>query len=474
MSESNRKSLSALDATLLVMGGIIGIGIFFNPADIATRAFEPWAFLLVWVLGGLIALCAAFTFAELGASFPRTGGWFVYLREAFGPLPAFLFAWVTLGVITTGAIAAVSLFCAQQLQGLLPGLDQWLQGTNPFESGPAGEPQAGLPAAKWASNLIASGVALGMTGVALSGVKRAALLQNLCMFIKLAAIGALVIFGLFLVNPPSPAPLAEALTEPLLQEVEQRSIVRGMLAALLPVFFAFGGWQMVSYIAPQVRDPKRTLPRAIILGVLGVIVVYVSVNFAYMSALGIEGLAGNPGFAADIATGALGESGGQWLSAGIVASAMGWVMVTTITAPWLYVAMAEAGVFLRSLGRLSQKNRVPAMALCLQAVISLGYIWYGSIEFLVDAVVSVEWIFHGLVALALIRIRRRHSELARPFKSPLYPLAPVVYALAAGTVVISTCLTENWQNKLWLSAGLLLAGSLTFTLWTRSQRGSAS
>ncbi len=459
MPTPERKDLSALDATLLVMGGIIGIGIFFNPASIAERAADPRAFLAVWVLGGMIAMCAAFTFAELGASFPRTGGWFVYLKEAFGPYPAFLFAWVVLGVVTTGAIAAVAQFCAGQLQGLLPAVDGWLRALLPGSSE--------LEQLS-SQRILASCVVVLTTAVALSGVKRAAVIQNLCMLIKLLAIAALVAMGLFW----STVPNAPASLPTLVQASSEAPdpIWLGMLKALLPVFFAFGGWQMVAYIAPEVRDPKRTLPRAILWGVLGVIVVYVSVNFAYLHALGIEGLAGNPNFAATLAERALGPSGGRWLSIGMVVSAGGWVMVTILTAPWLYVAMAREGLFFQGLGKLHPTRGVPSTALFLQSGIALCYVWAGSINFLVDAVVSIEWIFHGMVAIALLQLRRTRPELERPYRSPLYPLAPVIYAIAAATVVISTVLTEHASTKLALSAGLLLAGSLTFVLWKRAHR----
>lgn len=445
MDEPNAKKLSALDATLLVMGGIIGVGIFFTPQIAAGRAYETWAMLGVWLFGGGVALCAAFTFAELGASFPKAGGWFVYLREAFGPFPAFLFAWVVLTVVSTGATAAVAKFGVLQLSSALPSVV-------------SGDETGQLA---WAI-----GILLVITLVAASGVKSAALVQNICMVSKLAVLALLVVCGLVLVTPASDVAVAAGAAQAQALTERPDSLLDGVLSALLPVFFAYGGWQMVSYIAPQVERPTRTLPRAIVFGVAGVIAVYLVANFSFIHALGIEGLAADPGFASRIASDALGSTGQRLLSAGIAVSALGWCVVNIVTTPWLYVAMAREGLFFERFAKLHPVRGVPLLALFLQATITILYVCAGELGFLVDAVVFVEWVFHGLVAWALVSMRRGRPEIERPYASPLFPLAPLVYLVAALLVVGSTLWLADWDVR---RTGILVlaSGAIVYALWRR-------
>ena len=441
MASSSPRRLSTLDTTLLVMGGIVGVGIFFTPQLAAERAFEPWAFLALWVFGGLIAMCAAFTFAELGGTFPRTGGWYVYLREAFGPFPAFLFAWIVLLVVSTGATAAITTFCGRMLHVALPAIVG--------EGGFVGGRTSAVP------------VVIGVTAVVLTGIKRAALLQNFCMLIRLLALAALILCGVVFITPGEALEVAAATTPAV---IEERSLLRGMLGALLPVFFAYGGWQMVGYIAPEVEHPERTIPRAIVLGVGSVIAIYLAANLSFLYVLGIDGIAAGDDFAARIAREALGPLGERLLAAGMAVSALGVCAVTIIATPWLYVAMARDGLFFRRFGAVHAKTGVPALALVVQAVIVLVYLYNGDLQYYVDAVVFVEWIFHGLVALALMRLRRLRPELPRPYTSPLFPLAPVVYAVAAAVVVGSTLVTAEPRLK-YTGLQIVAAGVLVYRPW---------
>ena len=439
-SPNSPRQLSPFDATLLVMGGIIGIGIFFNPQAIAARVPETWAFLFLWGLGGGVALCAAFTFAELAGTFPRAGGWFVFLREAFGPFPAYLFAWVVLFIVSSGAMAAIANFFGARLHVLWPGL--------------VGEVGSSSHAAV---SLGAMGI---LTLIALGGVKNAARFQNLSMFVKLAAIGLLVVTGLIAALGGSPVP--DAALEPLVRD----SLARGMLKALLPIFFSYGGWQLVCYLAPVVRDPAATLPRAIKRGVLGVVLVYLVANLAFVLAFGLDGLARDPNFAGTLAQRALGRPGEWILTFAMAISALGVLTVNVISAPWLYVAMSRDGLFFKSIGRVHPNTGAPANALLLQAALTTFYFFSGSLSSLVDSVVFAEWIFHGLAALALLRLRAKSKHLPRPFRSPFYPLAPLVYLACALTVVLGTLFASPWSET---RSGLLLIalGAALFWPWRR-------
>jgi APA family basic amino acid/polyamine antiporter len=440
------RPLSPFDATMLVMGGVIGVGIFFTPGSVARLLPEPAAFFAVWLLGGLVAIAGAMTFAELAATFPRAGGWFVYLREAFGRFPAFLFAWVVLLVISTGAAAIVADFCAGQVCVLAWGLD----------GAPAGA-RTGLAAA----------LLVGLTLISLLGVKNGALLQNVCMLLKLAALAALAGGALLFTAAgagaataggaaAAPAAAAPAPAAPPLGA--------GLVLAMLPVLFSYGGWQLVTYIAPSVREPQRTLPRAIVLGMAGVIAVYLAMNAAFVKVLGMPTLAAGQDIAARLAQATLGAAGGTLLVAAMAVSALGICAAIVLASPFLYVAMAEEGLFFRRFGALSPRTGAPVLALLVQGAVALTYLAWGKANLLVDAVVFAEWIFHAQCGAALLRLRRLRPELPRPFRSPAYPLFPALYTLIACGVVAGALLQAE-PSKTWLGLGVLAAGAAVYRPW---------
>ncbi len=420
---------------MLVMGGIIGVGIFFNPRAVAEAVPDPAWFLALWGVGGLIAINGALTFAELGASLPHAGGWFVFLREAFGPFLAFLFAWVVLFVISTGACAVMMSIATANLHGIVPGI------------GPPGSASAEVAGAA---------ILIAITGITMLGVKAGATFQNACMLIKLGAIAALVAGAWIFFDPPAAAPVVRQSTA--------GSLWQGAPRAMLPVLFAFGGWQLVFYIAPEVRDPSRTLPRAILLGIAGVVTVYLAINTAYLRVLGIDGLVADPQFASEVARRTLGPSGGEILRAAMGISALGVCAVTIIASPWLYVAMAREGLFFKKFEELNPRTGAPTLALVVQLLLCLAYWFWGQAEVLVNSVVFAEWIFHALAALALLRLRRTRPDLPRPYVSPLYPLAPVLYLCFAGALVISNLVQANARD-VGIGLVLLAIGAAVYRPW---------
>jgi len=412
------RPLTLFDATMLVMGGIIGVGIFFNPTEIAGAVSSEGAYLAMWGLGALAALSGAMTFAELSAAFPRVGGWYVWLSEAFGRRIAFLFAWTVLFVVSTGACAVVARFFAEQVLALL------------------------APGAGNAAEVAVSALAiLGVTGLGLLGLKSGALFQNACMALKLGAIATFVLAG-FAAARGAGAGAAEAAAETAAAAPGGGD---GLLAASLAVLFSYGGWQLLSYVAPRVEDPRRNLPRAIVLGVGGVAVVYLLVNLAYLRVLGLEGIAlrgeGVTPMAVRMAEAILGESvGATFVTAAMAVSALGFLVATLITTPGIYVAMAREGLFLPAFGRLHPRTGAPTLAFLTQCGFALAYLgWtlvdFGFVDTLTRAVVFAEWIFHGLAGAALLVLARR-TTTERPFRSPLYPLFPALYAALAAAVVI--------------------------------------
>ena len=437
------RQLSLFDATMLVMGGVIGVGIFFTPGSVAALLPESGAFFAVWLLGGLVAIAGAMTFAELAATFPRAGGWFVYLREAFGRFPAFLFAWVVLLVISTGAAAIVADFCAGQVGVLVWGLD--------------GAP----PGARTG---IAAALLVGLTLVSLLGVKNGALLQNLCMLLKLAALAVLAGGALLFAGAGSGAAAAGAAPLGPAAAAPPPGLGRGLVLAMLPVLFSYGGWQLVTYIAPTVHDPQRTLPRAIVLGMAGVVAVYLAMNAAFVKVLGMPTLAAGQDIAARLAQATVGSAGGTLLVAAMAVSAFGICAAIVLASPFLYVAMAQEGLFFRRFGALSPRTGAPVLALLVQGAVALAYLAWGQAGLLVDAVVFAEWIFHAQCGAALLVLRRTRPELPRPFRSPGGPLFPALYTLIACGVVVGALLQAE-PRQTWLGIGVLAVGAAVYRPW---------
>jgi APA family basic amino acid/polyamine antiporter len=316
------RRLGLFSATMAVIGGIIGSGVFLGPEVVAARVGSAGLTLVAWVVGGMIALAGAFCFGELGARRPRAGGGYVYLREAFGPLPAFLYGWALLLVIATGATAAVAVTFASYAVPLL-GLS----------------PRATLP--------LAVGAIVLLSGVNHVGVKPAAVTQNVFTVLKLAALAALIVAGLFtpstLLHQPPPSS-----TPP----VGIASVVLALGTALVPILFAYGGWQQTNFIAEELIAAERNLPRALVLGVVGVIAVYVLANVAYLRVLGAAGLAASTAPAADVMAGVLGPGGRRLISAGIAISTFGFLNLVILVTPRVFQAMAADGVFFPQLARL--------------------------------------------------------------------------------------------------------------------------
>ena len=323
------RRLGLFDVTMLVMGGIIGSGIFINPYVVARQVNTPFLILGVWALGGLIALTAAFIWAELAALRPEVGGQYAYLREAYHPLIAFLYGWGLLLVIQTGGMAAVAVTFARY----------FLELTN-------------LPLTDWMVAVLALG---GLTVINCLGVRAGSTLQSLLMVLKILAILTLILCGLFLIGPQSTA--AGAKTAPLLDRPVSFDLLTAIGAAMVPVLFAYGGWQTASFVAGEMREPRKNLPRALIIGVTGVVILYLAVNYVCVRVLGVSGLAHTTTPASDVMRLALGQTGARAIAAGIAISTLGFLSQGMLTAPRVYFAMAEDGLFSRVLVDCTRRRK---------------------------------------------------------------------------------------------------------------------
>ena len=423
------RRLGLFSGTMAVVGGIIGGGIFRTPAAVAERVSSPGLTLGAWILGGVVALIGAFCFGELGQRRPKAGGGYVYLRETWGPLPAFLYGWALLLVIATGAIAAVAVTFANYALALL-GLPQGLT----------------VP--------VAIGAILLLSGINYVGVKPAAVTQNVFTVLKLAALATLIGAGMFAVAPTAPYRPLPPLTAP----GGAANVVLAIGAALVPILFTYGGWQQTNFVAEEIVEPEKNLPRALVLGVVVVVAVYLLANVAYLRVLGPAGLAASTAPAADVMRAQLGPAGGALIAAGIAVSTFGFLNLVILVTPRVLQAMAADGVFFRRLAELHPVYRTPAAAILFQAVWAIVLALTGTFSQLVDYVAFGDWIFFGLTVAGLFIYRRRDTAPPGPgaFRVPGYPWTPALFVIAAMYVVASAVLA-NPRNASF-GTGLLLLG----------------
>ncbi len=430
------RRLGVFDATMLVIGGIVGAGIFLNPAVVAQRVPTPGLALGAWVLGGIVALAGALCFAELGARRPYAGGGYVYLRDAFGPLPAFLYGWTQLLVINSGGIAAVALTFARYVAAL----GGWPSG-------------ASTPIAIWAIVVL--------SGVNFFGIRPGAIVQNVLTVLKMLALAGLIVAGFTLVTPEMSAATPRAPLGP-------GAAVRAMGVALIPVLFAYGGWQSTNFVAEELRHPTRDLPRALVLGVVGVVITYVLANAVYLRVLGLDGLAASSAPAFDVMERLAGRAGSTAITVGIVVSTFGFLNLAVLASPRMYQAMAADGVFVRAAARLHPRHHVPATALVIQGAWAIVLLSTKTYERLLDYVVFADWIFFGLVGATVVYFRIREGDDGVAFRTPGYPWVPVFFVVTAGYTVLSTVRSNVADAG--LGAVLIAAGIPAFLIWRARER----
>jgi basic amino acid/polyamine antiporter, APA family len=432
------RRLTLLDATMIVISGIIGAGIFINPYVVAQTVGTPFLIIAVWVAGGLIALLGAFVFAELSTVMPKVGGQYAFFREAFHPLAAFLHGWALLLIVQSGATAAVAVAFTEYLGRLVP---------LPADGGP------------W----LAAGTLMFLAAFHALGIKPGAVLINVITFTKTLALAALI-FGALAFTHRAGLTL-HPLAPPGLGGVP---LLSAFFAGLVPAMFAYGGWQSLNYVSEEVRDPVRNLPRAILIGVLCVIAVYVSANVAYVYVLSAPGLAATKTPAADVASALLGGVGARGISLLIVISTFGFLNQSLLAAPRVYYAMAADGVFFRSLARLSPRFRAPTRAILLQGALAALMALTSSYARLLSYAVFADWIFFAASGVALLVFRRKLPDAPRPIPVPGYPWAPILFSLIGAGIVVNIFFTDT-RNAL-LGTAIFALGVPVYLLWRAAGR----
>lgn len=432
--------LGLFDATMLVMGGIIGSGIFMNPYVVATQVHTPVMILGAWLLGGLVALAGAYIYAELAARLPEVGGQYAYLREAYHPLVAFLYGWGLLLVIQSGGMAAVAVTFGRYFIELTQ-----------------------LP---FSDKTVATATLIALVLVNCLGVRVGGTVQSVLMVLKILALVVLVACGWLLVDDSQ-----FALT-PVLDQPASFDLFIALGAAMIPVLFAYGGWQTSNFIAAEIKEPRKNLPRGLLLGVLGVIVLYLAVNFVCVHALGAQGLAQTQTPATAVMRLVLGEKGAAFIAFGVTISTLGFLSQGMLTAPRVYFAMAEDRVFFKRVAWIHPKTRVPVVAIVLQGAGAILIAHWGRYDQILNYVVSSDFIFFGLSATCIWIFRGREkisssnqTLAAEGARVPGHPYTTIFFVAICWLVVLN-CVYKYPANTL-IGLGILLAGVPVYFLWRK-------
>ncbi|MGQ0650267.1 MAG: APC family permease [Gemmatimonadaceae bacterium] len=432
-----RRELGVGSAALLVVGGIIGSGIFFTPAEVA-RALPNGQWILgVWALGGFLALAGALTYAELGAMLPDAGGPYVYIRHAFGQLAAFLYGWMVLLSIASGAIAAVAMGFAGYLARFL-------------DLTPVG------------GQLVVAGAAIiVLTVTNYLGLRPGMVLQNILTTAKIVALAVLIVGGMVAWVGLSPASVPDA-------PAPRESLVSGFAAAFVAVLFTVGGWQQMNMVAGEIRDPQRNIPRALLLGIVVVVVIYLGANAVYLRALGRDGLAASTAVAADAMQRMVGRGGATFITVSAMLSILGFLNVAILSNSRLPYAMARDGAFMKAAGRVHPSFGTPHVAIVLLGAWSLVLLFgsRGQIGSLLSGVVFADWIFFGLGAASVFVLRRRMPDVERPYRVPGYPVLPALFVVAAAVGVASAFIAAPTMSL--LGTLLLLIGVVVHVAFRRN------
>jgi APA family basic amino acid/polyamine antiporter len=441
---------------MVVMGGIVGSGIFINPYVVATLVHTPALILGAWVAGGAIALLGAFVYAELADRMPKVGGQYAYLSAAFHPVLGFLYGWVSLLVIGAGGTAAVAVTFAKYFGQLT---------------------HLAIP-----ENVPAIAVVVALAAINCMGVRAGSGLQSLFMVLRILAVVLIVAGGAWFVMRASGA--SHTAWHPAVDRPVSLGLFSVFGASMIPVLFAYGGWQTANFIASEVREPRKTLARALLLGVLGVIALYVSVNFIYVQALTPAGLASTATPASEVMRRAFGDFGARLIAVAIVISTVGFLSQAMLTYPRLYFAMAADGVLPSGFARLAQRSRAPVGTIVLQGCVTIAVVLLGTYEQILSYVVVMDWLFFGLTAACLFIFRRRdRRDLAASsvgdaaadagYRVPGHPWSTGVFTAVAGWIVLNTI--YKYPRNAGVALCILFAGlPFYFLLRGRMQRPTNS
>ncbi|HSJ14355.1 MAG TPA: amino acid permease, partial [Longimicrobiales bacterium] len=426
------RRLGTWSAAAVVIGMIVGSGIFRVPAQVAREVPSAWTALLLWTVGGAVALAGALAIAELAAMMPRAGGIYVFIRETYGPLPAFLLGWTDFLIVRPGSVAALGMISAGYMSTFFP---------------------LGDAAQRWVAVLLAILLAAAQYRSVLLG----AAVQNASSLLKAGALLLLAVLLLALGDGSAGAFAGSSAVSALAPA--------GLGLALIAVLWAFDGWADVAALGGEVKDPGRALPRAILGGMAAVLVLYLAINAAYLYVLPLDVMAGSPLVAADAATRVFGRAGASLVAALVIVATFSSANAVMMTGPRLIFAMAADGLFFRRLAAVHPRYGTPHVAIAATGLLSVLYAASRTFEQLTAAIVLGEWPFYTLAVLAVILLRRRDPERARPYRAPLYPLLPALFVIASLALMVGALVTDTALTM--LSFGIILSGLPVYWLWRR-------
>jgi APA family basic amino acid/polyamine antiporter len=434
------RGLGLKEAVTVLMGSIIGSGIFLTPRAIAQATPSPGVILLVWTVSGVLTLFGALAYAELGAMLPRSGGQYVYLREAFGPLWGFLFGWTLFLVIQTGSIAAVAVAFAEY-SGYF------------------------VPLSPGMMKVVAIVCILLLTAVNCVGVRRGGWIQNIFTTLKIGAIVALVAWGF------GSGEGSWTNFQPLWGGVNHDGLLRAFGVAMVAALWSYDGWNNVGFVAEEIKDPQRNLPLALAFGTLGVILIYLSANLVYMYTLSVSQIAQSQLVAADVAKKLMGPAGGLAISAAVLVSTFGTVNGFILAGPRVYYAMAKDRLFFKRIGEIHGRFHTPAFSIVLQGVWAALLTLTGKFEQLFTYVIFASWLYYAMAVSAVIVLRRKRPDAPRPYKTWGYPVVPVLFVAIALWFVYNTLTTDPRDSLMGLF--LVLLGLPAYFYWRRRGAGSS-
>jgi APA family basic amino acid/polyamine antiporter len=441
-SPTPARVLGPISATSIVIGAIIGVGIFFTPASMARLTHSGPLLLLAWGIGGLISLCGALVFAELGGRYNGNGAQYEVLRDAYGPLPAFLFVFCNATAIQSGAIGVIATICAQNL----------------FVA--AGrEAPAGYTLLSFAAALI---VAITLTNII--GVRWGSAIQNFTVFSKIITIIAIAAIAAFIGpsgTPPSAHPTDPASTSPWL----------GVLGALVPAMFSYGGWQQALWISGEVRNPAKNLPRSILTGVVLVVALYMLANWSYLKLLGVQSVAASTTLAADAVAAAYPHLGRRIIAGAVGISAFGVLNAQLLAGPRLVYGMARDGRFFRAFGRIAPRLGTPVAAILLLSTIATALLFaagFNGVDRLTTGSVFIDSVFFVLTGAAIFILRTRGLQTS--FKMPGYPLIPALFILGEVGALIGAYVKKETASAAWIGVAWIIGAALLYLVRFRSSR----
>ena len=441
MADTLARTLGTRDLTLLVVGNVIGSGIFLVPSSVLAQSGEsvPIA-TAVWLVGGILSLLGALSYGELGAmeSTGNGGGLYAFIRDGFGPFPAFLYGWTLFFVIGAGTIATLAVAAANYMTQFVP--------------------MSGMQ-----KSVVACALILLMMVINVRGTRESATVQNVATGIKVLAILAMSA-ALFVLGKGSSLPVVAHTVTP--------ASASGVGLSIISVLWAYEGWQYVTFVSAEAKDPQKSLPRAIAYGTLLLIAIYLIANFAYLAALGPARVAASERVAGEAIATVMGPAAGWLIAAAIIVSMYSAAHATVITVPRVYFAMARDGLFFQRLTEVHPKFGTPAIAIITSCTWALVLALTGTFEQLLTYVVFIGWIFYAMGAAAVIALRIKRPDAVRPFRVPGYPVTPLLFVLAAVVIVGNTVWSQPKQALIGIA--VVMAGAPAYMIWQRRLKARAA